>query len=212
MHSPVEGFKVFTEKNNKKQEVGFTNAEGEIVIEELRDKYITIIAEDPENLHREGTVYLINPERIDQTETMYLRLNRVHEESYFSLTDEQYEVDSSAIIDQSKDGKSLVFDQDSIDFTPAHPVGALEFYKFIHANKEYPHECYKQNIQGKVHVSFIVQKDGVITNVTVEKGVHKSLDAEAVRLVRYAPKWNPALLEGEPVKAIVKVPVSFTLN
>ena len=212
-HSPCEGFKVFTVKNMKKVEVGFTNSKGEIVIKELKGKYIDVVAEDPENIHRPGTIYLHNSERIDQTEELFLRLNREYEDSYFSAVDAKYENDSSAALNNIPSDGTSISNSDSTEFALASPRdGIPEFYKYIHMNKEYPHDCYKKNIQGKVYISFTVQKDGTITNVVVLKGVTKSLDDEAVRIIRYAPKLNPALSKGKPVKAIVKMPVSFTLN
>jgi protein TonB len=68
------------------------------------------------------------------------------------------------------------------------------------------------NIHGKVYLSFLVQKDGTITHVVVEKSVHPSLDAEAIRVLRYAPKWNPATSNGKPVVILVKMPIVFNLN
>jgi TonB family protein len=211
-HLPLEGCKVYTRKKGEKHAVGTTNAKGEIVLDEIREKSLSIIAEDPENIHKQGYSFYYNPEREDQTEEIYLRLNPEYEESHFSAVDAKYETDSSLSVNQIPSGKSSISDRDSIEFIPASPVGGVsEFFKFIHMNIEYPQECVQNNIQGKVYISFTVQKDGAITNVTVVKGVHKSLDEEAVRLVRYAPKWNPATSEGRPVKAIVRTPVSFTL-
>lgn len=75
--------------------------------------------------------------------------------------------------------------------------GYEEMMNYIISRIEYPEDAIEMDIQGKVLISFVVEKDGSISNVFVEKGVYKSLDREAKRVVRSFPKWKPAELSAK---------------
>lgn len=81
-------------------------------------------------------------------------------------------------------------------------------YKYL----RYPSYAIKNNIQGQVLVSFIIEKDGSVTNVTVEHGVDDGLDEEAVRVVAVSPKWIPGRIKGEKVRTRIVIPVEFRLS
>lgn len=66
--------------------------------------------------------------------------------------------------------------------------------------------------QGKVMLQFVVERDGSISRVTVQRGVDKYLDEEAVRVVKSAPKWKPGSNRGKPVRVYVNVPITFVLE
>lgn len=83
--------------------------------------------------------------------------------------------------------------------------------KYLMINLTYPEDCIEQNIQGKVHVSFLVETDGSLSHIKVTKKVHPSLDAEALRIVNKMPKWNPALKNGKAVRTQVTVPFDFKI-
>ncbi len=70
----------------------------------------------------------------------------------------------------------------------------------------------KNNEIGKVFVSFVVEKDGSIQNVKVEKGVSSILDEEAMRVVRNMPKWTPAMKDGKEVRTSLTLPIVFHLS
>lgn len=95
---------------------------------------------------------------------------------------------------------------------PARPVGGTDaFFDWIQKNQRYPALARKKNIQGKVMVEFMVQKDGSLTDVKLVKRLGAGLDEEALRLIKAAPKWEPATYKGEPVKQKMVLPVLFTL-
>ncbi len=81
-------------------------------------------------------------------------------------------------------------------------------YKYL----KYPQEDIREGVQGKVIVSFIVEAGGEVTNVTVERGVSETLDAEAVKVVGASPKWTPATREGKKVRTKIIIPVEFRLK
>lgn len=91
------------------------------------------------------------------------------------------------------------------------PGGEAERLKFLNKNASYPHVDEQKGISGTVHVRFVVRKDGSIDNITVARGVSPTLDAEAVRLVKAMPKWNPGKNNGTPVNSNFIMQVKFTL-
>ncbi len=76
----------------------------------------------------------------------------------------------------------------------------------------YPADAAKANIEGLVTVSFIVEKDGSISNVKILKGVHPLLDEEAVRLTKSMPKWIPGKANGKAARAYFTQPINFVLR
>jgi TonB family protein len=213
-HLPLVGAQVSTVIKNAKVLAGVTNSEGEFIFNDLNKKSFDVIVEDQNGTHQNGTLYYYNPKRVDEKKEIHLRLTTSEEEKVFKAIDDKYKTDrNNTPINQILTGKTSDSANDTIDFEPTSPKGGIgEFYRFISMNLEYPQDCIEKNIQGKVYLSFIVQEDGTITNVVVEKGIHKSLDEEAVRIIRYAPKFNPALSYGKPIRALVRTPVNFSLN
>jgi periplasmic protein TonB len=97
---------------------------------------------------------------------------------------------------------------------PPMPVGGYpDFYKFLSSNIKYPKEARKSKIEGKVFVEFIVERDGTISpeNVRVLKGVHRSLDAEAVLVIKMSPQWVPGNQKGRTVRTRMVMPLNFSL-
>lgn len=82
---------------------------------------------------------------------------------------------------------------------------------WVHKYLKYPESALNEGIQGKVYVTFIVEKNGKVTNVEIERGVDERLDAEALRVVSASPDWIPAKIDGKQVRSRVTVPVEFRL-
>jgi len=90
--------------------------------------------------------------------------------------------------------------------------GVAAMQKFINDNLNYPDDAIEMNIQGRVYLSFVVERDGSVTNVSVERGVFKSMDREAARVVRSFPTWIPGEMPSGKVRTRVRVPINFTLQ
>ncbi|MBU0486887.1 MAG: energy transducer TonB [Bacteroidetes bacterium] len=100
-----------------------------------------------------------------------------------------------------------------VDKFPEFPGGEAARIKFIENNIVYPAKAYRKKIQGEVIVSFIVNKDGSISDVYAEKGsLKKGCDKEAVRLVKSMPAWTPGKAMGCTVKVLLKMPINFSLQ
>lgn len=101
----------------------------------------------------------------------------------------------------------------SVEKAPEFPGGGLEqFYKYLGSTIHYPDDARANNVQGRVIVTMIIEKDGSLTNIRVVRGVSSSLDKEALRALSLCPKWNPGTQNGRPVRVAYTVPISFTLT
>jgi len=87
-----------------------------------------------------------------------------------------------------------------------------KFSQWVRSRAKYPEIAYKNGIQGKVFIGFIVEPDGSVTNVTLLRGVDKSLDDEALRVVRSSPQWKPGMQRGENVPVRFSITVNFSLE
>ncbi len=101
---------------------------------------------------------------------------------------------------------------DVCDVLPEFPGGMGELMKFMMENIHYPKEAVKQQLEGRVVVSFIVEKNGELNDISVVKPCHPLLDEESLRLVRSMPKWKPGSHEGKPVRVSFSLPVMFRLK
>ena len=98
------------------------------------------------------------------------------------------------------------------DEMPEFPGGKPALIEFLSTNVKYPKDAEKQKIEGKVVVSFVIEKDGSISDVEVTKPVYPSLDAEAVRVIKAMPKWKPGKQDDKFVRVKFKMPVNFRLK
>lgn len=99
-----------------------------------------------------------------------------------------------------------------VEEMPIFPGGELELRKAIGKSVKYPVVAAENGIQGKVYVSFVVAKDGSIKNCKIARGVDPSLDAEALRVVRSLPLWQPGYQRGQAVNVQYTVPINFQLQ
>ena len=112
--------------------------------------------------------------------------------------------------------QKAVVGQDSIyrvtEVMPQYPGGPNEMMKYIQENIKYPQSAKDNKIEGRVFVSFVVEKDGSITNAAVMRGIDKECDAEALRVVASMPKWTPGQHKGENVRTQFTIPIYYKFN
>jgi periplasmic protein TonB len=99
-----------------------------------------------------------------------------------------------------------------VEEMPAFPGGDKALMEFIYANIQYPEIAKENNIQGRVILRFCVTYKGGVDQVQVIRGVDKSLDDEAVRVIKMLPAWKPGKQGGKPVNVWYSVPVTFQLK
>ena len=99
-----------------------------------------------------------------------------------------------------------------VETMPEFPGGEEARIKYMSKNIKYPKDAYEKGAQGTVYVSFVVEKDGSIGEAKVLRGVGKSCDQEALRVVKGMPKWTPGKQSGKPVRVQFNMPVQFKLT
>lgn len=120
--------------------------------------------------------------------------------SYFSKTTEKIPYDST-----KWEGRIY----EVVEQMPSFPGGQGALMQYLANNIKYPVVAQENGVQGRVVVSFVVERDGSITDVQVVRSVDPSLDHEAQRVVRSMPKWIPGKQNGKAVRVKYNVPVSF---
>jgi len=99
-----------------------------------------------------------------------------------------------------------------VEEMPEFPGGEKALLNYLATHINYPAIAQENGIKGKVYVSFVIDENGNINNVTLVRGVDKSLDNEALRVIRSMPKWKPGKQRGKPVKVQFNVPITFELQ
>jgi TonB family protein len=95
---------------------------------------------------------------------------------------------------------------------PQYPGGEAALIKFIQKNTQYPDLERENDIHGIVVVRFVIDEQGNLSKIHIEKGVSKGIDAEALRVIKLFPKYKPGMLHGQPVKVALVLPISFNLQ
>lgn len=99
-----------------------------------------------------------------------------------------------------------------VEQMPEFPGGTEQLYKWLHDHIRYPEQAAQNDIQGRVTVQFVVEKDGSIGEVKVARGKDPDLDKEAVRVVKALPKFVPGKMNGQAVRVWFTLPVTFRLK
>ncbi|WP_184465066.1 M56 family metallopeptidase [Pedobacter sp. AK013] len=136
----------------------------------------------------------------------YVNLNKINIISYLPKTSE---TETSSIKSENTD---KVYDFVSIEKQPEFPGGITKFYKYIGSNIKYPKLAQENNVQGKVFLSFVVEKDGSLTDIQIARGLGSGTDEEAIRVLKESPKWNPGIQNGLAVRVKYNINVNFTLS
>lgn len=101
---------------------------------------------------------------------------------------------------------------DVVEVMPSFPGGQSALMNYLYAHVKYPVVAQENGVQGRVTVSFVVERDGSITDVHVVRSVDPSLDREAARVVSSMPNWQPGKQNGSAVRVKFNVPVQFKLQ
>lgn len=99
-----------------------------------------------------------------------------------------------------------------VESMPEFPGGEAALYKFLAENIKYPQMAKESGIQGRVFVTFVVERNGKVTDVRVLRGIGGGCDEEAIRVVQNMPSWAPGKQRGKSVRVQYNLPVKFTLQ
>jgi TonB family protein len=100
----------------------------------------------------------------------------------------------------------------AVEKEPEFPGGVTAFGEFLGKNIKYPVEMRQKNIQGRVIITFIVEKDGSLSNIQAVKSPGYGSSEEAIRVMSLSPKWEPGYQNGKAVRVAYTVPINFSLN
>jgi len=112
----------------------------------------------------------------------------------------------------SNTAEDTIYNTYSIEVQPEFPGGEVALYNFLSENIKYPRMAIEANIQGTAIISFVVEKDGNLSNIRVERAPDNLLSDEAMRVVSAMPRWIPGNQGGRPFRVAFYLPVKFKLE
>lgn len=114
-----------------------------------------------------------------------------------------------AVVEEEEVAEAEIFTV--VEESPSFPGGDVARIQFLQQNIVYPQMARESGIQGTVYVTFVVERNGAVTDVRVLRGIGGGCDEEAVRVIKAMPKWNPGKQRGKPVRVQFNMPIKFTL-
>ena len=189
-------------KSGKTIRTGKTNSKGVAIFEGVSKGNYRVVAKSPGTGFENGYTWI--KIKTDTRVTMIVYPTKEYEESQIAREDSIY-----GLVGQDE---ILPEDSDSIARFAEFSGGDHEMSKFIQENVVYPELSRELGDQGRIYIKFVVEPDGVITHVEIMRGSTPELDREGKRLVRAMPRWTPAMVNGKTVRAICRLPITFTLQ
>ena len=119
---------------------------------------------------------------------------------------------SAKFIATEETNKEKIYDFVSIEKVPEFPGGMKKFYEYLGKSIKYPEAAQNNNVQGKVWLSFTVEKDGGLSDITITRGLGSGTDEEAKRVLAESPKWIPGIQNGRAVRVKYNININFTLD
>jgi len=123
----------------------------------------------------------------------------------------QYSLNAQEVEDKSEvDKTNQVYT--FVERMPEFPGGENQLISFLSNNVKYPSSARDNNIQGTVYITFVVERDGTLSEIKVLRGVQEDIDKEAIRVISAMPKWIYGTQNGTPVRVQCSLPLKFTLK
>jgi protein TonB len=116
--------------------------------------------------------------------------------------DEPVGTGTAAVVEED----NQVYNTAGIEVKPDFPGGIEKFYKFVGNNYKTPEE---EGLKGKVYVTFVVEKDGSLTDIKVLRDIGYGTGAEAIRVLKKCPKWTPGEQNGKKVRVLYSLPITI---
>lgn len=148
-------------------------------------------------------------ELIEKKEDIGAETKKGNDEAPPAINDNPSELQ---VIEAPKPVEDKTYEQFDIQKPPSFPGGESELFKYLQKNIQYPVLAKENNIQGVVPVSFVVGKDGSVTEVKILRDIGGGCGKEAMRVIQAMPKWVPGEANGHAVKVRYTLPVRFKLE
>lgn len=107
---------------------------------------------------------------------------------------------------------SGIMDFNAVEVPPTFPGGMQAFYKWVSNNYRYPQMAKEQGVSGAIHVSFVVERDGSLTDIKIIRDLKYGTGEEAARMLKASPKWKPGIQNGRPVRVSYSLPIKLNLQ
>jgi len=174
--------------------------------------YVPTVPPPPEPKHMEEIVRYVPPMIVDTVVTDE-KTTPSNDELLANTSDNQIETNNSGHGNELISGDVGSGEGDAfflVEIMPSFRGGDLDkFREWIQKRTNYPQEAIEKKIRGTVFLSFVVERDGSVSNINVIKGVNPLLDNEAVKVISESPKWTPGLQRGQPVRVRYLIPLNF---
>jgi protein TonB len=191
---------------------GYIQVNMEILEPPKEEIYVPPSPPPPQAVHVEEIARYVPPMVVDSVPP--LEKSQLSTDDYLNQT-----TNEKADFSGTGSGDNLMSGQDGsetdepfflVEVMPSFKGGGIEkFREWVTKRTSYPQAAYDKKIRGTVFLTFIVEKDGSVSNVTVVKGVNPLLDEAAVKSISESPKWTPGLQRGEPVRVRYSIPLNF---
>lgn len=180
-------------------------------IEPIKQEQSTIKFMEPEAVQDDVIIDETPPPKHDDLEGRQISTvdkDGTVDESIFSAPPAEIPTTETVVTEMKED--NTVFT--SVEVSPTFVGGMTEMYRFLSKNMTYPSAAQRNSIEGKVILSFVVEKDGSVSGVEVLRGLGFGCDEEALRVVKMMPKWNAGKQNGNPVRVKYFIPLTFKLD
>lgn len=181
---------------------------GKVTFHELGKKSLSFWAYPNDYRFHDGNIAITNRSMEDTEVIIYLYPTSAYEQAILNREDSLYgSVKKDSTSSSSENNKIC----QEFDIEPEFEGGFEGMSMFIHNNVQYPSLSLENGEQGKVYVSFVVEADGRVSHVKVERGVSKLLDLEAKRIIRSMPLWKPGSCQYGS-RCVYRLPINFALR
>lgn len=124
--------------------------------------------------------------------------------------DQEMEIEEYIPVEEEEEDEAQIFTV--VESMPEFPGGEAKMKQYLVKNLKYPQMAKESGIQGKVYVTFVVEKTGHVTDVKVLRGIGGGCDEEAIRVIKNMPNWNAGKQRGKSVRVQFNMPIVFRLN
>lgn len=196
--------------------IAFEYAQRDLVIDEIDMSGDILVEEEIIEITRRFTPPPPPPPETVQADLIdIVEDNTLEEEVEFQSTEDEQK--DAVIINYGEgDGEGEVYAEDEIfavvEEMPSFPGGDAALMSYISKNIKYPSIATENGIQGRVICTFVINRDGKVTNAEVIRSVDPSLDKEALRVINNMPAWKPGKQRGKPVRVKYTLPIVFRLQ
>ena len=119
---------------------------------------------------------------------------------------------SSESVNEGSRYEGKLYDLGNVELAPEFQGGQKALIKFIASKLRYPVRAKENKVQGKVYIAFIVEKNGILSDFKVVRGIGAGCDEEAIRVLKLSPIWKPGYATGKPVRTSYTLPIIFQLG